>query len=191
MNRKLQLAVLALGLGGAGLHAVSAQNAAVKPAAAPVDFNRDVRPILSDTCFACHGPDEQQRMARLRLDTREGAFAEPGVIIPGDAAKSKLIQRITAEEPAILMPPPESGHKLTEKQIDVLRRWIDEGAKWDLHWAFIAPERPELPPVKNAALAAWPRNPIDHFVLARLEREGLKPSPEADRTTLLRRVTLT
>ena len=185
MNRKLQLAVLALGLGGAGLHAVSAQNAAVKPAAAPVDFNREVRPILSDTCFTCHGPDEQQRMARLRFDTREGAFAKPGVIIPGDAAKSKLIQRITAKEPALLMPPPESGHKLTEKQIDVLRRWVNEGAKWDLHWAYVAPKRPEPPPVKNAA---WARNPIDQFVLARLEREGLQPSPEADPTTLLRRV---
>src|SRR5262245_26571841 len=109
----------------------------------PVDFNRDIRPILADNCFACHGPDEKQRQARLRFDTKEGAFAKPGVIVPGEAAKSKLVQRITAKDPDQLMPPVYSGHKLSEKQIDLLRRWIDEGAKWETHWAYLAPQRPE------------------------------------------------
>jgi hypothetical protein len=152
----------------------------------PVDFNRDIRPILSDNCFACHGPDEKQRLARLRFDTKEGAFEKAGVIIPADSAKSKLIQRITSKDPEMVMPPTYSGHKLTDKQIDLLRRWIDEGAKWETHWAYLAPKRPPLPKVKNPA---WLRNPIDHFILSRLEREGLKPSPEADKTTLLRRLT--
>lgn len=152
----------------------------------PVDFNRDIRPILSDNCFACHGPDEKQRMARLRFDTREGAFEKPGVIIAGDAAQSKLIQRVTAKDPYKLMPPAYSGHKLSDKQIDLLRRWVEEGAKWETHWAYLAPQRTE-PPQVNTPL--WPRNPIDNFILARLEREGLKPSPEADKATLLRRLT--
>ena len=150
--------------------------------AAAVDFNREIRPILSDNCFACHGPDEKQRMAALRLDTREGAFAK--VIVPGNAAQSALYQRLSHADPAKRMP---LGRTLTDKQIAAVRTWIDEGAKWDTHWAFIPPKRPEPPKVSNTA---WPRNPIDRFVLARLEREGLKPSPEADRTTLLRRVTL-
>jgi len=155
-------------------------------AAQPVDFNRDIRPILSDHCFACHGPDENQRKARLRFDNKEGAFAKPGVIVPGDAAKSRLIQRVAAKDPAMRMPPQDFGHALTDKQIELLRRWIDEGAKWETHWAYLPPKHPELPKLSNAA---WPRNPIDHFILARLEREGLKPSPEADKATLLRRVT--
>jgi hypothetical protein len=152
----------------------------------PVDFNRDIRPILSDNCFTCHGPDEKQRMARLRFDTREGAFEKAGVIIPGDAAKSKLIQRVAAKDPDMLMPPTYSGHKLTDKQIDLLRRWVEEGAKWETHWAYIAPKHSEPPNVKTPS---WVRNPIDNFILARLEKEGLKPSPEADKVTLLRRVT--
>jgi hypothetical protein len=156
----------------------------------PVNFNRDIRPILSDNCFACHGPDEKQRQARLRFDTREGAFAKTGVLVPGDAARSKLIQRVTATDPAMLMPPPESGHKLAVAQIELLRRWIDEGAKWETHWAYLAPKRPEAPKVSNAALAGWPRSPVDHFILARLEQEGLQPSPEAEKMTLLRRVSL-
>jgi hypothetical protein len=152
----------------------------------PVDFNRDIRPILSDTCFTCHGPDDKQRQAGLRFDTKEGAFRKPGVIVAGDAASSRLIQRITAKDPDLRMPPINSGHALTEKQIEMLRRWVDEGAKWETHWAYLAPKRPDLPKVNNIA---WPRNGIDHFILARLEREGLKPEAEADRVTLLRRVT--
>jgi hypothetical protein len=152
-----------------------------------IDFDREVRPILSDNCFACHGPDENQRKAKLRFDTKEGAFAKPGVITPGDASKSRLYQRVSSKDQDMVMPPPSSEHKLTEKQIETIKRWIDEGARWDAHWAFIPPRRPEIPKVANAA---WVRNPIDSFILARLEKEGLKPSPEADKTTLLRRVYL-
>ena len=153
----------------------------------PIDFDREVRPILSDNCFACHGPDENQRKAKLRFDTKEGAFAKPGVITPGDASKSKLYQRVSSKDQDMVMPPPSSEHKLTEKQIETIRRWIDDGARWDEHWAFIPPKRPEIPKVANAA---WVRNPIDSFILARLEKEGLKPQPEADKPTLLRRVYL-
>ncbi len=152
-----------------------------------VDFNREIRPIISDNCFTCHGPDENQRMAKLRFDTKEGAFAKQGVIVPGDSAKSKLIKRITSKDPNVVMPPPDSGHKLTDKQIELLKRWIDEGAQWNEHWAYIAPERPAAPKVNNQS---WARNPIDNFILARLEKEGLKPSPEADKGTLLRRAFL-
>jgi len=164
--------------------------AAPSPTAAAVDFDREVRPILSDTCFACHGPDEKQRMAKLRLDTREGLFAERktySIVVPGDAAKSRLYQKITADAKAGRMPPPTSGLSLNAKQIETIKKWIDQGAKWEMHWSYVPPRRPEPPEVKNPA---WARNPIDRFVLARLEREGLSPSPEADRVTLLRRVTL-
>lgn len=153
----------------------------------PIDFNRDISPILSDTCFTCHGPDPTQRKAGLRFDNREGAFAKAGVIVPGDSLNSRLIKRITANDPETRMPPAASGRTLSAKQVELLRRWIDEGAKWEMHWAYAAPKRPELPSV---ATPAWPQNTIDNFILARLEREGLKPSPAADRLTLLRRVTL-
>lgn len=153
----------------------------------PIDFNRDISPILSDTCFTCHGPDPTQRKAGLRFDNKEGAFAKAGVIVPGDSSNSRLIKRIAATEPEMRMPPPASGRTLSAKQIELLRRWVDEGAKWDTHWAYVAPKRPEPPRVANPA---WPRNAIDSFILARLEREGLKPSPPADKVTLLRRVTL-
>ena len=152
----------------------------------PVRFNRDILPILSNNCFACHGPDEKKRETKFHFDTKEGAFLKPGVIQPGNASKSLLIEMITHPDPNERMPPADSGHALTQKQIDLLRRWIDEGAKWDTHWAYTAPVRPELPPVTQQA---WVRNPIDRFILARLEREGLKPSAEADKITLLRRVT--
>ncbi len=156
------------------------------PAAAPISFNRDIRPILSNNCFACHGPDEQNRKTKFHFDTQDGAFLEPGVIVPGNAAQSLLYQHITDTDPTQHMPPPDSGYALTQKQIDLLKRWIDEGAKWDSHWAYSAPKRPGVP---NVARAGWARNAIDHFILARLEREGLTPSPEADKATLLRRVT--
>jgi hypothetical protein len=157
------------------------------PAAAPISFNRDIRPILSNNCFACHGPDEKQRETKFHFDTKEGAFLEPGIIEPGNSAKSVLVRRITDPDPDERMPPPDSGHALTETQISLLKRWIDEGAKWDTHWAFTAPERP-VPPVPRRNLD-WVENPIDQFILDRLNRDGLSPSPEADRVTLLRRVT--
>src|SRR3990172_12117599 len=155
----------------------------------PLDFNRDIRPILSDTCFVCHGPDEGQRMVNLRLDTKAGAFADRGgyqVIVPGNAEGSRVYQRISLKDPATRMPPATFDRTLTEQQIDLIKQWIDQGAKWQTHWAYDPPIRPELPAVKDEK---WPRNPIDRFVLAKLEKEDLKPSPETDRVTLLRRVT--
>ena len=150
----------------------------------PVDFAREVRPILSDKCFSCHGPDDKARMAGLRLDTKEGVLAK---IVPGDSAHSSLYGRVTHEKKAMRMPPPASGLSLNDKEVAVLKRWIDSGAKWELHWAYEAPKRPEPPAVQSEK---WVHNDIDRFVLARLQREGLKPSPEADRATLLRRLTL-
>ena len=168
-----------------GLANPSAQE---KPAAdAPVSFNREILPILANNCFACHGPDEKHRETKFHFDTEDGAFLKKGVIVRGSAADSLMIEKITEPNPKDRMPPPDSGHALTERQIDLLRRWIDQGAKWDAHWAYVPPKRPELPAVRNAS---WVRNPIDQFILARLEKEGLQPSPEADRLTLLRRVTL-
>lgn len=159
-------------------------------AADRVDFARDVRPVLSDRCFTCHGPDEGTRKAGLRLDTEDGAKKARGThvpIAPNNPAGSEVIKRVTAEQPALRMPPTYSGKKpLTEKEVAMLKTWIEQGAKWQSHWAFSAPERPQVPQVHNAA---WVRNAVDNFVLARLEREGLTPSPEADRGRLLRRVT--
>ena len=155
-----------------------------------VEFNRDIRPILSDNCFTCHGPDERQRQVNLRLDTREGIFAERGgyrVVAPESPGESRLLQRISADTEAQRMPPSWSGKQLTPDQIDLIRTWIEQGAKWRQHWAFSPPQQPQLPPV---GATDWPRNGIDYFVLARTELEGLKPSPEADRATLIRRATL-
>src|SRR5579885_124093 len=158
--------------------------------AAPVDFQRAVRSILSNNCFACHGPDKDTRMAGLRLDLKEEALAprkNGAAIGPGSPEKSRLYQRITAESAARRMPPAYSHKTLTEEQKETLRRWIAEGAPWQQHWSFVAPVRPAGPAVKTKG---WARNPIDAFILARLEAEGLKPAPEADRRTLIRRVSL-
>ena len=176
--------VLLCGLGGgARVVVVRAQG---QPAPQPaVSFNREILPILANNCFACHGPDEKKRETKFHFDTQEGMFLKKGVIEPGNASESLLVEKITEPNPKDRMPPPESGHALTEKQIGLLRRWIDEGAKWDTHWAYVPPTRPELPSVSQTS---WVRNPIDQFILARLEREGLKPSPEADKQTLLRRL---
>jgi hypothetical protein len=180
------LAVACFGVAGASSLAARA-GAGGQGSIAPVSFNRDILPILSNNCFACHGPDEDKRETRFHFDTRDGAFAKKGVIVPGDASGSFLIERVTNPDPDERMPPLETGHTLSAKQIDLLRRWIDEGAKWDTHWAFVAPQRPDPPAARSGS--RWVRNPIDQFILARLDREGLKPSPEADRTTLLRRLT--
>jgi len=153
-----------------------------------IDFDREVRPILADKCFACHGPDEKQRMANLRLDVTEGLFADRGgyrIITAGDSAHSKLYLKISSPDPSFRMPPVFANRTLTGQQIETIKEWIDQGAKWERHWAWIAPRRPGVPEVQDGS---WPRNPIDNFVLADLEGEGLKPSPEADRATLLRRV---
>ncbi len=144
-----------------------------------------MRPILSDICFTCHGPDEKHRMAGLHFDTKEGAFGKEGVIVPGDSAHSKMYLRISNPNEAMRMPPTYSGRKLTAAQIEIIKNWIDSGAKWEMHWAFVPPKRPELPAVHDQN---WIRTPVDRFVLPKLEKEGLHPSPEADKTTLLRRV---
>ena len=154
-----------------------------------VDFNRQIRPILSDNCYACHGPDAEKRKAGLRLDLKAGALArlksDNCAIVPGHPEKSALVERITAKDDD-LMPPEKSGKHLTTGQIELLKRWIREGAEWELHWSFIKPEPPPLPAVKNKR---WVNNPIDQFILARLDKEKLKPAPEADKATLIRRVT--
>ncbi len=152
--------------------------------APPVRFSRDVLPILSENCFRCHGPDEKARKAKLRLDDRAGILR---VVTPGKSGASELIRRINAEAVDGRMPPAKSDRSLSAAQMELLRRWVDEGATWGKHWAYETPVRPELPPVKDVG---WPRNPVDHFVLARLEREGLAPSAEAARETLIRRVSL-
>ncbi len=156
-----------------------------------VEFNRDVRPVLSDKCFACHGPDAKNKNIALRLDVERAAKADLGggrrAIVPGDSAASELIRRVTASQPSRRMPPAFTGHALNDAEIDMLRRWIDQGAKWQAHWAYLAPRQAAPPSVRNAT---WIRNPIDAFVLARLDKEGLQPSPEATREAWLRRVSL-
>ncbi len=166
-----------------------ALTAAASMAASPIEFNRDVRPILSDKCFSCHGPDAAVKRIPLRLDSEAAAKADLGgrrAVVEGKPEQSVLIQRITAEKRAMRMPPVHTGLSLTDAQIATLRDWIAQGAKWEKHWSFLPPKRPAVPPVESA----WPRNPIDRFVLARLQREGLAPSPEASRETLIRRVSL-
>jgi hypothetical protein len=157
----------------------------------PVDFSREIQPLLAERCFKCHGPDEGARKSRLRLDLRETALAPAGsggiAIVPGDVAASELALRIHAEDPDERMPPPSSGKLLNDAERALLARWIAEGAPWGTHWAWLPPVAAAPPQVENAA---WCRNAIDRFVLARLEREGLAPSPPAEPVTLLRRVTL-
>ncbi|MFM9058699.1 MAG: PSD1 and planctomycete cytochrome C domain-containing protein [Planctomycetaceae bacterium] len=165
---------------------------AMLPAAEPrLDFNRDVRPILSDRCFACHGPDAEKREAGMRLDLREAATArlDDGLtaVVPGDPAKSEIIARITSTDPDVVMPPPRLNKPITPAEAEILKRWIAEGAEYRGHWAFERVERPAVPEVKDAA---WAKTPIDRFILARLEAEGLAPSPEADKVTLARRLAL-
>lgn len=156
-----------------------------------IDFNRDVRPIFAGSCLDCHGPDENARMGKLRLDIPENVFAERDgyrVIDRENPSKSALLMRVASDDPDVLMPPPESAHdRLSAAQVATLKQWIEEGAKWAEHWAFSPPQRPELPKVEKTD---WPRNGIDHFVLRRLEAEKLSPAKEADRRTLIRRASL-
>jgi hypothetical protein len=158
--------------------------------ATALDYNRDVRPILSANCFPCHGFDEAAREADLRLDIPESAFADrDGVpaIVAGDPDASEAWRRITSQDETEIMPPVDSHHELSAEQKEILRRWIDEGAGYAKHWSFIPPVKAALPETSEAA---WVRNDIDRFVLARLDAEGLKPSPEADRRMLIRRLFL-
>ena len=162
------------------------------PAAEKLQYNRDIRPILSDRCFKCHGPDKASRKAGLRLDLPEEAYAErkksrQHAIVPGKPGESLVCQKIVATDPDDLMPPPNSNLALSPAEKNTLRRWIAEGAKYQPHWAFIPP--PDSIPVPVVKNRNWPRNEIDRFILARLEKQGLKPSREADKTRWLRRVT--
>ncbi len=162
----------------------AARLAAADVAPKPVDYSREVQPILTANCYACHGPDAGQRKAKLRLDQRDSAIKK--VIKPGDAGHSSFIRRISSSDPDEVMPPPDSKKdRLTAAQIDVLRRWINEGAKFDIHWSYVKPVRPALPAVKNKARV---RNAVDAFVAAGQETHGLAPAPEADRITLIRRL---
>jgi hypothetical protein len=160
----------------------------------PVDFAREIRPILSGACFQCHGPDEKKREGGFRLDTKEGALGERkgrAAFVAGKPDKSEAMRRILSDDPDERMPPPDSGKKLTAQQIELLKKWVEQGAAWSTHWAFEPPRRPPLPlPPASLGNSDWRRNPIDPFVLARLEREQLSPSPEADKGTLLRRLYL-
>ena len=160
-------------------------------AADDVDFIRDIRPILSNTCFKCHGFDDKTRQANLRLDTAEGATAKADsgavAVVPGNSGESEIIRRLTAADPGERMPPADSGKSVTPEQIELIKRWIDEGAEFKPHWSFVTPVRPPVPMVQRKEAI---RDPIDNFVLARLEKEGIGPSPPADKVTLIRRVTL-
>ncbi len=167
---------------------------AVAAAPATIDFNRDIRPILSDKCFRCHGPDEHDRKGGqhgLRLDTRVGAIEDLGgggfAIVPGKPEKSELLDRILTEDAEEHMPPLKTGKSLAKAEIDLIRRWIAEGANYAQHWSYEAVRRIEAPVVKNTA---WPKNAVDRFLLAKLEPLKLRPQPEADRPTLARRVAL-
>ena len=155
---------------------------------AALSFNRDIRPILSENCYTCHGPDHNARKADLRLDLREAALTNlkgHAAIVPGKSEESELIRRVSLAASEQRMPPASTGKTLTAEQIELLRRWIDEGATYEPHWSYIVPKRAEAPAVQNAA---WVRNPIDRFILSRLEKEGLVPAPEADRRRLIRRL---
>ncbi len=160
--------------------------------AARVDFNRDIRPVLSDTCFRCHGPDAGSRKAGLRLDQREAALAPlksgATAIVAGDPERSALIQRLQTTDPEEVMPPPDAHKPLTAVQVALFRQWITEGAEYAAHWAFIPPSRPAIPTPPPGEVAA--ANPIDAFIRAQQVKHGLRPSPEADRSTLIRRWTL-
>ncbi len=155
-----------------------------------IDFNRDVRPILSEHCFQCHGPDANQRQTDLRFDVADSMFADLGgyaAFVPGDPESSEALRRIYATDLDELMPPRESKLELNDSQREILTAWVRQGAKWSRHWAMVPPVKPPVPEVGDTS---WPRNVIDRFVLARMEQSGWHPNPEADRTTLIRRVTL-
>ena len=180
-----------------GMLSFASASEATLPLPAQVQFNHDIRPILSENCFSCHGPDRAARKGKLRLDTAEGATEDiegKSAIVPGNPEKGELYKRVTSTDYDEHMPPAKSERKLSERQIGLLKKWIEQGAKWDRHWAFIPPVRPELPKAAaiagQAAQGAWVRNAIDNFTLARLEQEKLLPRPEADKQTLIRRLSL-
>ncbi|MCA9211496.1 MAG: DUF1549 domain-containing protein, partial [Planctomycetales bacterium] len=152
----------------------------------PLQYNRDIRPILADNCFTCHGPDSAARKADLRLDQREAAI-DAGALAPDSPDDSEMYLRLVTDDPELLMPPPETKKKLSPEQIEILKRWIASGAEYQKHWSFILPENPDTPVVQNES---WVKNPIDRFILAKLEENGLTPAPAADARTLFRRLHL-
>ena len=165
---------------------------AIAPAAEPIEFNRDIRPILSDKCFTCHGPDAANRKTKVRFDIESGALIElregKHAIVAGDPDKSEIYRRVSSSDKAYRMPPAYMGRdKLSDHEIQLIQDWISQGAKWSPFWSLAAPKRPPLPTVQARQ---WTRNPVDYFILSKLEREGLHPSPEADKRTLIRRVSL-
>jgi hypothetical protein len=191
-RNEVAMTVKRCGIVATGLLVAALVHPAARGQAPPtIDFDRQIRPILSENCFTCHGPDEQQRKAKLRLDTRDGATGKlrgsGHAIVPGKPADSEILARILSADEAERMPPAKTQKRLTPAQIELLRQWIAQGAPYAQHWAFVALQRPALPRPKAAG---WARNAVDHFILARLEQEGLRPSMEADRRTLFRRVTL-
>ena len=162
------------------------------PADSPVEFNRDIRPILSDKCFTCHGPDATHRQTSMRFDVESSAKAKLKsgrfAIVPGDPAASEMYRRVSSPDKAVRMPPAYMGkERLSDREIALIQSWIAQGAVWQPFWSFIPPRRPAIPSVSNPA---WVTNPIDAFILSRLDHEKLAPSPEADRPTLIRRVSL-
>jgi hypothetical protein len=189
----LALSGVVIGLGlGAGWPATSASAADPgAPKAGKIDYNLDVRPILAKNCFPCHGQDEAKRAKGLRLDRRDSAVKplEDGetAIVPGDPDSSELVVKITEDDDTRRMPPRKAGSRLKPSEVDILRRWIEQGAEYAVHWALIAPRALPLPTIQQKT---WPRNGIDFWILARLEKEGLQPAPQADFPTLLRRVSL-
>lgn len=173
------------------LRSISALILSLSALSAKVSFNDDIRPLLSNHCYRCHGPDEEDRKAKLRLDTREGAMRGHNgfaAIVPGNLDDSELIYRIVTDDEDEVMPPPGKGERFTKEQIALFKQWIEEGAEYEVHWSYTKPVRPEIPKVEETVMKV--RSPIDAFILDRLKKEGLDPSEEADRYTLIRRVTL-
>ncbi|MDB5387109.1 MAG: hypothetical protein JWM11_2755 [Planctomycetaceae bacterium] len=188
-KRNIHSTVFACALFAACLISTNAVSLA-EPNLAPVSYSRDVRPILADKCFHCHGADPSTRKAELRLDDETSARKERNgaiALVPGQPDRSELIQRIHSTDDSERMPPPSAVRQLSAVEKEILKRWVEQGAKYEQHWSFQTPSRPALPLVQKPD---WIRNPLDHFILSRLEQTGLSPSPEADRITLIRRVTL-
>ncbi len=162
-----------------------------------LDFNRDIRPILSNACFRCHGPDDDERQgggaSGLRLDTPDGLREDLGgyfAVVPGKPDDSELMARVSSDDESLVMPPPEAGVKLTEAEIVLLRKWVEAGAPYSKHWSYVVPQRPQVPELSDALAKDWAKSPIDHFILRRLIQENLQPQPEADKYALVRRVAL-
>jgi len=156
-----------------------------------VSFNEDIRPLLSDRCFHCHGPDEKERKGKLRLDTREGALREKNgfaAIVPGDLQESEIIYRMTTDDEDEIMPPPGKSDPLTKEELQLFKQWIQEGAEYETHWSYSKPERVSLPEQVDSSWKV--SNEIDLFIQKRLVEKGYSPSREADKATLIRRVSL-